>query len=75
MPVPNPGPRTEPQPQLLAALQPASHYREQERQNTHPCECCPIRKFYARVFDMHFYGADCFYECGDYKKWKESHPT
>lgn len=27
------------------------------------CEKCEIRKFYAKVFDIHFDHIDCFYEC------------
>jgi hypothetical protein len=27
------------------------------------CKDCPTRKYYARCFDIHFYGADCPIEC------------
>lgn len=38
--------------------------------NNHPCEHCKTRKFFAKRFDMHFYGEDCWYECERYEKWK-----
>lgn len=27
------------------------------------CQNCPIRKFYALCFDIHFYGEDCPFKC------------
>ena len=27
------------------------------------CEQCEERRFFARKFDMHFHGADCWYDC------------
>lgn len=27
------------------------------------CEDCPIRKYYAKVFDIHFDEKDCICEC------------
>ena len=38
--------------------------------NNHPCESCKTRKFFAKRFDMHFYGEDCWYKCERYEKWK-----
>ena len=38
---------------------------------TDPCANCPIRKMYAKSFDIHFWGEDCFYECEEWKHWKE----
>lgn len=35
-----------------------------------PCDTCITRQYYARAFDMHFYGADCPYECELYDEWK-----
>lgn len=35
-----------------------------------PCRDCPIRKMFAGRFDIHFSGEDCFYECGQYEKYK-----
>ena len=39
-----------------------------------PCEHCETRKFFAKRFDMHFYGEDCWYECEKYEQWKEKEP-
>lgn len=46
----------------------------QKLYNTHnlmlcPCKSCVIRNEYANVFDMHFWGEDCPWECDDYKTW------
>ena len=30
---------------------------------TDKCKDCPARKYYAKTFDMHFYGEDCPFEC------------
>lgn len=38
-----------------------------------PCEHCKTREFFAKRFDMHFYGEDCPYECEEYERWKEQH--
>ena len=35
-----------------------------------PCDKCPERKLYARMFDMHISGEDCPYTCEEYEKWK-----
>ena len=35
----------------------------------HPCKKCPIRRKFARAFDMHFWGEDCPWECAVYKAW------
>lgn len=37
-----------------------------------PCDTCAIRKAYARRFDFHFYGEDCFFVCEVYEKWKKA---
>ena len=34
-----------------------------------PCDNCPDRQLYARMFDMHFGGADCPYECEEYERY------
>ena len=36
-----------------------------------PCKNCPTRKMYAKMFDFHFWGEDCPYECEEYNKWRE----
>lgn len=36
-----------------------------------PCDTCAIRKAYARRFDFHIYGEDCFFVCEVYEKWKK----
>ena len=38
---------------------------------TSPCDKCKIRKWYAKRMDIHFWGADCPYECEEYEKWKK----
>lgn len=30
---------------------------------TDKCKNCPRRKYYAKVYDMHFYGEDCPFVC------------
>ena len=35
-----------------------------------PCKDCPDRQWYARRFDMHFWGGDCPYECEEYEQYK-----
>lgn len=35
-----------------------------------PCEECQVRKMYARSFDMHFAGEDCWFQCEEYEHWK-----
>lgn len=35
-----------------------------------PCDNCDTRKAYARMFDMHFFGDDCPYQCDTFDKWK-----
>lgn len=37
-----------------------------------PCPCinCHTRKYFAKVYDIHFFGDDCFYVCPEYDKWK-----
>ena len=37
----------------------------------YPCQDCPTRKWYARAFDIHFSGEDCFYICEEYENWKK----
>ena len=37
-----------------------------------PCNNCPEKQFYARMFDMHFSGADCPYECEKYEQYLKS---
>ena len=37
-----------------------------------PCKKCWTRKWYARKFDIHFWGEDCPYECKEYKQYKKS---
>ena len=34
-----------------------------------PCNDCLYRAMYARIFDMHFCGADCPYECNEYERY------
>ena len=36
-----------------------------------PCGNCQTRRMYARMFDMHFSGEDCPYECEEYERWKK----
>ena len=36
-----------------------------------PCENCEERKLYAAQLDLHFYGADCPYDCPEYAEWKK----
>ena len=32
------------------------------------CKDCPDRKYFAKVFDMHFYWTDCWFDCeNDYE--------
>lgn len=38
---------------------------------TDKCQNCPIRKAYARQYDIHFYGADCPFNC-PIKKWGDA---
>ena len=37
-----------------------------------PCPCydCPIRKAYARRFDMHVWGEDCPRRCEEFEEWR-----
>lgn len=35
-----------------------------------PCKDCKIRKDFARKFDIHIWGDDCFYVCEKYEHWK-----
>ena len=35
-----------------------------------PCNDCPTRKAYAKLFDMHIWGEDCPYVCEKYDEWK-----
>lgn len=37
-----------------------------------PCNNCPEKQLYARMFDMHFSGADCPYECEKYERYLRS---
>lgn len=37
-----------------------------------PCNNCPEKQLYARMFDMHFSGADCPYECEEYERYLKS---
>ena len=30
---------------------------------TDKCKDCPVRKFHAQFFDMHFWGEDCPFVC------------
>lgn len=34
-----------------------------------PCDDCFEREFYARVYDMHFYGEDCPVLCNAYRNY------
>ena len=34
-----------------------------------PCQRCQLRQYYAREYDMHFYGEDCPYRCDAYEEW------
>ena len=42
--------------------------RKERRMRT--CENCEIRKYYVKMFDVHFGWADCPYEC-EYAKERE----
>ena len=35
-----------------------------------PCNDCPTRKTYAKLFDVHIWGEDCPYVCEKYDEWK-----
>lgn len=35
-----------------------------------PCEKCPDRLYFARQYDIHFWGEDCIYICPRYDQWK-----
>lgn len=35
-----------------------------------PCKTCKRRQYFARVFDMHFWGEDCPYQCDMYDAYK-----
>ena len=37
-----------------------------------PCKNCPVRKWYAKNFDIHFWGADCPCECVKYERYKRA---
>lgn len=37
-----------------------------------PCNNCPEKQLYARMFDIHFSGADCPYECEKYERYLRS---
>ena len=37
-----------------------------------PCNNCPEKQLYARIFDIHFSGADCPYECEEYERYLRS---
>lgn len=39
--------------------------------NECPCKDCNARKTYAQMFDQHFWGSDCPYQCDTYDRWKE----
>ena len=39
----------------------------------HPCTDCPVRKTYARLFDVHVSGKDCPNECDRYRTWEKEH--
>ena len=34
-----------------------------------PCQRCQLRQYYAREYDMHFFGEDCPYRCDTYEEW------
>ena len=36
-----------------------------------PCDECPIRIMYAKMFDMCISGEDCPYKCEEYEHWKK----
>ncbi len=38
-------------------------------EENHPCEKCPIREVYAKLFDIHFWGDDCMYCCDEYEEY------
>lgn len=35
-----------------------------------PCRACGERTYFARAFDMHFWGEDCWYVCQKYEDWR-----
>lgn len=35
-----------------------------------PCQSCPTRKTYAKLFDVVIWGEDCPYECEEFEAWK-----
>ena len=35
-----------------------------------PCKTCKRRQYFVRVFDMHFWGEDCPYQCDMYDTYK-----
>ena len=37
-----------------------------------PCNNCPEKQLYARMFDIHFSGEDCPYECEEYERYLRS---
>ena len=41
------------------------------RDDGYPCNNCKIRQWYARKFDIHFSGEDCFWECEKYEMYKQ----
>lgn len=41
------------------------------RDDGYPCKDCPVRKEYARAFDIHLSGEDCFFVCEEYDNWKK----
>ena len=41
------------------------------REDGYPCKNCEIRQWYARKFDIHFSGEDCFWVCEKYEAYKK----
>ena len=41
----------------------------------YPCTNCKARKFFAKKFDMHFSGEDCWYMCDLYEEYKQKGGT
>ena len=35
----------------------------------YPCAECEVRKTYAKLFDVHFFGEDCPQRCEEYEAW------
>ena len=40
------------------------------REDGYPCKDCEVREYFAKCFDIHMSGEDCFYECKVYESYK-----